>query len=465
MAMLAEPRRKQKYSVNPRGTDWSKDDNKFGQKLLEKMGWNKGKGLGANEDGRTDHVGIKFKADNKGVGCSNKYVDNWIEHQDDFNDLLQCLNQNHDTSTGNQEDEPDQHSVASLENKSKKSRSRVHYMKFTKGKDLSSRSKEDLACIFGERKHKKKDRKTVEEEVIHEVVQEVTVTKNEDIENNHGVQTFTNSCSIQEYFALKMKQRKQTLQKSDPSPPSSELTIKSDDEAKSDDDIHTRTNSSMNKSKRVSFNLDYQCFEDNTYTNIREKSLKSKKKKKKHNLEVSSEDSETETKKSNKKSKKKKKVTEVETEMDEEVHAEINAVEVESGVVKTKKKKKSKKRVREVEEEVENEDSVPKRKKKKSKKKVQEEEIEVVEQTKNKLLKKKKKGLRKKEANCNGSVDVLNQKPVRTEYHAIDQHKWKCSESLTSDQVKTICTSFKGADIHKIVGYLNSGPVATDYYS
>lgn len=36
-------RRKQKWSVDPRNTAWSKDESKFGQKMLEKMGWSKGK--------------------------------------------------------------------------------------------------------------------------------------------------------------------------------------------------------------------------------------------------------------------------------------------------------------------------------------------------------------------------------------------------------------------------------------
>lgn len=35
-------RRKQKWSVDPRNSAWSKDDSKFGQKMLERMGWSKG---------------------------------------------------------------------------------------------------------------------------------------------------------------------------------------------------------------------------------------------------------------------------------------------------------------------------------------------------------------------------------------------------------------------------------------
>ena len=40
--MLAEPRRRQKWTLNPRGNLWSKDEDKFGKKLLEKMGWKSG---------------------------------------------------------------------------------------------------------------------------------------------------------------------------------------------------------------------------------------------------------------------------------------------------------------------------------------------------------------------------------------------------------------------------------------
>ena len=71
---LAEPRRRQKWTLNPRGLTnqykftsilvanlchvscmdlagnlWANDENKFGHKLMEKMGWEKGKGLGANQ--------------------------------------------------------------------------------------------------------------------------------------------------------------------------------------------------------------------------------------------------------------------------------------------------------------------------------------------------------------------------------------------------------------------------------
>lgn len=42
------------------------DSNKFGQKLLEKMGWTSGKGLGKQENGVTEHVKVSLKTDSKG---------------------------------------------------------------------------------------------------------------------------------------------------------------------------------------------------------------------------------------------------------------------------------------------------------------------------------------------------------------------------------------------------------------
>ncbi|KAK2513547.1 hypothetical protein Q9966_016093 [Columba livia] len=150
MAMLAEPRRKQKWSVDPRNSAWSKDDSKFGQKMLEKMGWSKGKGLGAQEQGNTEHIKVQVKNNMLGLGATVNHEDNWIAHQDDFNQLLAELNDCH----GQGKTEPpanNQKKTFSLEEKSKSSKKRVHYMKFAKGKDLSLRSEDDLSCIFGKR--------------------------------------------------------------------------------------------------------------------------------------------------------------------------------------------------------------------------------------------------------------------------------------------------------------------------
>ncbi|XP_060589685.1 PIN2/TERF1-interacting telomerase inhibitor 1-like [Ruditapes philippinarum] len=119
---------------------------------MEKMGWSKGKGLGVKEDGKTENISVTLKNDTRGVGCTKSHVDNWIAHQDDFNALLANLGQDHNTGPGGSQEEIDR-KVLSLEQTSRSSKGRVHYQKFTKGKDLSLKSETDLDCVFGKRKN------------------------------------------------------------------------------------------------------------------------------------------------------------------------------------------------------------------------------------------------------------------------------------------------------------------------
>lgn len=143
MAMLAEPKRRVPR-VNVRAsTTWSQDDTKFGKRLLEKMGWSQGRGLGANLDGETKSVPLRVKLDSKGLGFTAK-DDQWTSHETLFQGLLQDLNGDSSASTPAP-------IVASLEKKSKNLQSRIHYKKFTRGKDISQYSPKDLANIFGKR--------------------------------------------------------------------------------------------------------------------------------------------------------------------------------------------------------------------------------------------------------------------------------------------------------------------------
>ncbi|KAB0395871.1 hypothetical protein E2I00_008006, partial [Balaenoptera physalus] len=67
--------------------------------MLEKMGWSKGKGLGAQEQGATDHIKVQVKNNHLGLGAAISNEDNWIAHQDDFNQLLAELNTCHGQET------------------------------------------------------------------------------------------------------------------------------------------------------------------------------------------------------------------------------------------------------------------------------------------------------------------------------------------------------------------------------
>ncbi|XP_063186762.1 PIN2/TERF1-interacting telomerase inhibitor 1 isoform X1 [Chroicocephalus ridibundus] len=196
-------RRRQKWSVDPRNSAWSKDDSKFGQKMLEKMGWSKGKGLGAQEQGNTEHIKVQVKNNTLGLGATINYKDNWIAHQDDFNQLLAELNDCHgqgetESSVNNQK------KTFSLEEKSKSSKKRVHYMKFAKGKDLSSRSEDDLSCIFGKRqKSMKTQEDTTDPESQEEKQRNGWVSEPAD-----GYNTVKSVLTVQEYFAKRMAKRK-----------------------------------------------------------------------------------------------------------------------------------------------------------------------------------------------------------------------------------------------------------------
>ncbi|XP_066257677.1 DNA ligase 1-like [Euwallacea similis] len=160
MSMLAERKRKQKWSLNPRGKFWADDGNKFGQKLLEKMGWAPGKGLGLKEDGMTEHIKVAYKNDSEGMGYK-KNDNQWTEHETNFSSLLVTL-------TGTEITQDNTVKVSSLEEQSKSSKARLHYRKFTRGKDLSKYSEKDLANIFGKKSFNESSNQDIEEEEVNE---------------------------------------------------------------------------------------------------------------------------------------------------------------------------------------------------------------------------------------------------------------------------------------------------------
>lgn len=196
MAMLAEPRRKQKWTLNPRGKQWSEDPNKFGQRMLEKMGWTMGKGLGASEQGITEHVRVSLKNDNSGIGFKKDTLDEaWTEHRDSYNEFLKQLRENENLNTVKAE-ENDVLSGKSLELKSKQSRARVHYQKFTRGKDVNKYTSKDLANIFGQKELSIIKNESVQEEKLNEI---------ETQDNRGGVVTI-NGGNMTEYFMKKGRQ-------------------------------------------------------------------------------------------------------------------------------------------------------------------------------------------------------------------------------------------------------------------
>ncbi len=198
------------------------DSNRFGTKMLEKMGWSKGKGLGANLDGQLEFIKVSHKGDQKGVGFKDR-DDQWTTHESNFNSLLSSFQ-----SAENSDEEPQdcavQHfksddkpakrkkenvyekeelfSGVSLEEQSKNSRARVHYKKFTRGKDLSRYSEKDLANIFG----KKSLASNVEEDGSNnEIIETEKLDKSSEHTPNFGITTIETGTTINDYFKNKMK--------------------------------------------------------------------------------------------------------------------------------------------------------------------------------------------------------------------------------------------------------------------
>lgn len=74
---------------------WAKDSGGFGFRMLAKMGWTEGKGLGKKEDGAVSHVRVKKRADQLALGAEG-VVDmtgnaSLVGAVQDFNTLLSQL--------------------------------------------------------------------------------------------------------------------------------------------------------------------------------------------------------------------------------------------------------------------------------------------------------------------------------------------------------------------------------------
>ncbi|XP_054162314.1 PIN2/TERF1-interacting telomerase inhibitor 1-like [Oppia nitens] len=141
--MLAEPKRKTVWSLNPRGKYWSEDKTKFGQKMLESMGWKQGLGLGKHNDGIKEHIRLDCSSDNKGLGYKPSADDVWIDKNNDYEQLLEGLAKHY-----NNGDKLNDRKVSNLEEVSKRMKNRVHYQRLIKSKNLSQCSQKDLISIF-----------------------------------------------------------------------------------------------------------------------------------------------------------------------------------------------------------------------------------------------------------------------------------------------------------------------------
>uniref|UniRef100_A0A914GRD7 6-phosphogluconate dehydrogenase, decarboxylating n=1 Tax=Globodera rostochiensis TaxID=31243 RepID=A0A914GRD7_GLORO len=92
-SMLAEPKRKQRISIDPQNLNWRNDANSFGKRMLERMGWRDGCGLGKNGEGINANVRPSANHSQTGLGFGGKASESeWMSHNDAFSHLLTQLN-------------------------------------------------------------------------------------------------------------------------------------------------------------------------------------------------------------------------------------------------------------------------------------------------------------------------------------------------------------------------------------
>ncbi|XP_035204816.1 protein PFC0760c-like, partial [Stegodyphus dumicola] len=172
------------------------DESKIGQKLLTKMGWKRGKGLGRNEDGITENIKVKFKGSNAGIGWKDE---SFLGAQnEEFDAVLENLNKNY-LSTGK---ELSKDCEVRLVQRCKKFRERFHYRRFVK-EDISKYSEKEMKGIFIGMKTQ------VEEEEPLCEKSSTSNLQNTSLENNSSdlTTTYNSSSSIADYFAQKMKKK------------------------------------------------------------------------------------------------------------------------------------------------------------------------------------------------------------------------------------------------------------------
>ncbi|XP_022173608.1 PIN2/TERF1-interacting telomerase inhibitor 1-like [Myzus persicae] len=148
--MFGRRRRERDTTINLSAQNhWTSDDSKFGQRMLEKFGWSKGSGLGKNKQGISENIKVIHKVQPTGLGFVANNADDWFKAGEEYSRLLSQLTEKFDQYQELSESNGDAASKKSLVQNSLNSRSRVHYHKFTKGKDLTQYKREELTCILG----------------------------------------------------------------------------------------------------------------------------------------------------------------------------------------------------------------------------------------------------------------------------------------------------------------------------
>lgn len=129
-----------------------------GYKLLKSMGWNEGEGLGASKQGIKEHIRVKKKFENWGVGAveSHDRARDWSNNMSEFHRVLSSLSEitsKHAGSSSSSSEEDDDDTVVASPKKSKSAEGEAR---------KSKKKKDGKKKKAGKKKDKKKDSKKEE---------------------------------------------------------------------------------------------------------------------------------------------------------------------------------------------------------------------------------------------------------------------------------------------------------------
>ena len=181
-------------TTETRNSQWANDPNAFGRKMLSKMGWKEGSGLGKNQQGSSTHLRAVKRSESLGIGAeSDAFGDKgWQDTNAGFHGVLANLKREY-SSSGIQDDEDVDEATKKKRRKEEKKRKKKiekrrakqqlknsescnssssgsgsdtntnkkgirlpqnkvqagHARKMREAKDISNKSSADMAAIFG----------------------------------------------------------------------------------------------------------------------------------------------------------------------------------------------------------------------------------------------------------------------------------------------------------------------------
>jgi len=138
------------------------DSSSFGHKMLTKLGWSEGKGLGKNQHGMTNPLRAVRREEHLGLGATTDTHggEGWSKTNSAFADVLKTLSAEHGKGSSSKDKKGKKKERKSDKKKRKDGEKKTlrlaqnkvqagHARKMREAKDISNKSKEDMAAIFG----------------------------------------------------------------------------------------------------------------------------------------------------------------------------------------------------------------------------------------------------------------------------------------------------------------------------